>query len=76
MPSASASAMLSLLMQLKFYIFDPHYPSVFQQMLSPTGVPEQGSPIIDYRTLYLAGSAGYDKTDTAEFLTCTFLVVN
>ena len=43
-----ASAVLSLLMQLQFYIFDLHYASVFQLMLSPTGAPEQSFPINDY----------------------------
>ena len=35
-------------MQLQFYIFDLHYASVFQRMMSPTGAPEQGFPIYDY----------------------------
>ena len=44
-------------------------------MLSPTGASEQGFPINDY-LIPAAGSAGHGKTDTAEFLTCAFLVVN
>ena len=71
MTMPSASAVLSLLMQLQFYIFDLHYASVFQRMLSPTGVPEQGFPIFDYVI-----PSRQCKTDIAEFLTCAFLVVN
>ena len=46
--STPATAVLSLPMQLQFYIFDLHYASVFQRMLSPTGAPELGFPINDY----------------------------
>ena len=46
---STASDVLSLPMQLQFYIFDLHYASVFQQILSPTGAPELGFPINDYR---------------------------
>ena len=62
-------------MQLQFYIFDLH---LFQRMLSLTGAPEQGFPIIATTiTSYLAGRAGHGKTGTADFLTCAFwLLIN
>ena len=47
-----------------------------QYMLSPTGAPELKVFRFMIPSSYLAGSAGHGKTDTAEFLTCAFLVVN
>ena len=59
-PSVLASDVLSLPMQLQFYIFDLHYASVFQRMMSPTGAPELGFPINDY--VIPSGRCGHGKT--------------
>ena len=74
----TASVVLSLLMQLQFYILTYIMRQYFDECcLRLHGTPEGLNKVSWLMiTSYLAGSTGHAKTDTAEFLTCAFLVIN
>ena len=61
-------------MQLQFYIFDLHYASVFQRMLSPTGAPELGFPINDY--VIPSGKCTVKLVEIVSFLIDYYVFVN